>query len=81
MTQITKDQHFVPKFYLKQFAREKKIQVFDVRARRIGKPRPYVSVCYEKGTVKLSGILGFWRRHRSSVERRINNLGTCRGAD
>ena len=33
------------------------------------------------GTVKLSGILGFWRRNRSSVERRINNLGTCRGAD
>ena len=32
-------------------------------------------------TVKLSGILGFWRRNRSSVERRINNLGTCRGAD
>ena len=27
------------------------------------------------GTVKLSGILGFWRRKRSSVERRINNLG------
>ena len=48
MTQITKDQHFVPKFYLKRFAREKKIQVFDVRTRRIGKPRPYVSVCYEK---------------------------------
>ena len=48
MKQITKDQHFVPKFYLKQFAREKKIQVFDVRARRIGKPCPYVSVCYEK---------------------------------
>ena len=35
----------------------------------------------KKGTVKLSGILGFWRRNRSSVERRINNLGTCRGAD
>ena len=33
------------------------------------------------GTVKLSGILAFWRRNRSSVERRINNLGTCRGAD
>ena len=33
------------------------------------------------GTVKLSGILGFWRRNRSSVERRINNLGTCQGAD
>ena len=34
-----------------------------------------------EGTVKLSGILGFWRRNRSSVERRINNLGTCQGAD
>ena len=33
------------------------------------------------GTVKLSGILGFWRRNRSSVERRINNLGTYQGAD
>ena len=33
------------------------------------------------GTVKLSGIPGFWRRNRSSVERRINNLGTCQGAD
>ena len=33
------------------------------------------------GTVKLSGILGFWRRNRSSIERRINNLGTCQGAD
>ena len=33
------------------------------------------------GTVKLSGILGFWRRNRSLVERRINNLGTCQGAD
>ena len=48
MKQITKDQHFVPKFYLKQFAREEQIQVFDVRARRIGKPRPYASVCYEE---------------------------------
>ena len=35
----------------------------------------------KRGTVKLSGILGFWRRNRSSVERRINNLGTCQGAD
>ena len=35
----------------------------------------------DEGTVKLSGILGFWRRNRSLVERRINNLGTCRGAD
>ena len=35
----------------------------------------------KEGTVKLSGIPGFWRRNRSSVERRINNLGTCQGAD
>ena len=34
-----------------------------------------------EGTVKLSRILGSWRRNRSSVERRINNLGTCQGAD
>ena len=34
-----------------------------------------------RGTVKLSGILGFWRRNRSSVERRINNLGSGQGAD
>ena len=33
------------------------------------------------GTVKLSGILGFWRRKRSAVECRINNLGSGRGAD
>ena len=46
--QITKDQHFVPRFYLKRFALEGLIQVFDVRAMRIGKPRPFGSVCYEK---------------------------------
>ena len=48
MKQITKDQHFVPRFYLKRFAKEGQIQVFDVQAKRIGKPRPYGSVCYEK---------------------------------
>ena len=48
MKQITKDQHFVPRFYLKRFEGEGKIQIFDVRAKRIGKPRPYASVCYEK---------------------------------
>ena len=46
--QITKSQHFVPRFYLKRFALEGLIQVFDVRAKRIGKPRPFGSVCYEK---------------------------------
>ena len=48
MTQITENQHFVPRFYLKRFAGEGQIQIFDVRAKRIGKPRPYASVCYEK---------------------------------
>ena len=48
MAQITGKQHFVPRFYLKRFAKEGQIQVFDVRARRIGTPRRYVSVCYEK---------------------------------
>ena len=48
-------------------------------------PPVATSVYYEyrnrTGTVKLSGILGFWRRNRSSVERRINNLGSGQGAD
>ena len=48
MTQIIGKQHFVPRFYLKRFAKEGQIQVFDVQAKRIGKPRPYGSVCYEK---------------------------------
>ena len=33
------------------------------------------------GTVKLSIILGFWRRNRSSAERRINNLESGQGAE
>ena len=48
MEQITRDQHFVPRFYLKLFAKEGQIQVFDVRAKRIGNPRHYGSVCHEK---------------------------------
>ena len=39
MTQITRNQHYVPRFYLKRFAKEGQIRVFDVRAKRIGKPR------------------------------------------
>ena len=50
MTQITGKQHFVPRFYLKRFAKEGQIQVFDVRAKRIGKPRPYGSVCYARSS-------------------------------
>ena len=48
MKQITKNQHFVPRFYLKRFARDGQVHVFDVRAKRIAKPRSYTSVCYEK---------------------------------
>ena len=48
MKQITKEQHYVPKFYLKRFAREGQIQVLNVKAKQIGKPRLYGSVCYEK---------------------------------
>ena len=34
-----------------------------------------------RGVSGTVGILGFWRRNRSSVERRINNLGSGQGAD
>ena len=33
------------------------------------------------GTVKLSRILVFWRRNRSALELRINNLGSVQGAE
>ncbi len=33
------------------------------------------------GMFKLSGILGFWRRNRSALELRINNLGSVQGAE
>ena len=45
MTQITKKQHFVPKFYFKRFAKEEWIQVFNVRAKRIERSRHYGSMC------------------------------------
>jgi hypothetical protein len=44
----TSKQHFVPQFYLKRFADEKKfLQVLDLKNWRIGSPRPYPSVGYE----------------------------------
>ena len=33
------------------------------------------------GIVTLSGILGFWRRSRSALQRRIDNLGCVQGAE
>ena len=48
MTQITENQHFVPQFYLKRFSKKGQIQVFDVRAKRIGRPSSCKKECYEK---------------------------------
>jgi Protein of unknown function (DUF4238) len=48
MKQVTKEQHFVPKFYLGNFADGEMIQVLKLRERRIGKARPYTSVCYDR---------------------------------
>jgi hypothetical protein len=46
---ITEDQHFVPRFYLKQFADAKGfVQVLDLKQRRVSKPRPYAAVGYER---------------------------------
>lgn len=47
--QITEDQHFVPKFYLKGFADAKgNLNIYDADQTRISKPRPYSSVCHDK---------------------------------
>ena len=48
MTQITRHQHYVPAFYFKRFAKEEQIQVFNVRAKRIEKPRHYRSMCHKE---------------------------------
>ena len=51
MTQITRHQHYVPAFYFKRFAKEEeewRIQVFNVRAKRIEKPRHYGSMCHKE---------------------------------
>ena len=43
--------------------------------------RVNISSMYWAGTIKLSGILGFWRRNWSALERRINNLGSVQSAE
>ena len=48
MTQITRNQHYVPKFYFKRFAKEEQIQVFNVRAKRIEQSRRYGSMCHKE---------------------------------
>lgn len=45
----TKKQHFVPQFYLKNFADPQgKLQALDIKNKRIGNPRPYQSFGYER---------------------------------
>lgn len=45
--QITKDQHYAPKFYFKRFADEEGwLQVLDIRNGRLIKPKPFSGVCY-----------------------------------
>ena len=51
MTQITRHQHYVPAFYFKRFAKEEeewRIQVFNVRVKRIEKSRHYGSMCHKE---------------------------------
>ena len=44
----TKKQHFVPQFYLKNFAdAQGKLQALDIKNKRIGNPHPYQSFRYE----------------------------------
>lgn len=46
---MTKKQHFVPKFYLKRFADEKNfVEVLDLDKKELLKPYPYSGVCYEE---------------------------------
>lgn len=47
--QITEDQHFVPKFYMRRFANEKGfLEVLDRQKGKLIKPRPYSGVCYSQ---------------------------------
>jgi hypothetical protein len=47
--QITGNQHFVPKFYFKPFANDKKmLEVFDVERIKVAKSKHYKAVCFEK---------------------------------
>ena len=47
MTNPTKKQHFVPRFYLKNFANEQGfVHVLDIAKKRLGTPRPYAGVGY-----------------------------------
>lgn len=44
--QITKKQHFAPRFYFKRFAVENMLQTLDIQKGKVIKPQPYSGVCY-----------------------------------
>lgn len=44
--QITKKQHFAPRFYFKRFAVDNLLQTLDIQKGRLIKARPYSGVCY-----------------------------------
>lgn len=44
--QITKKQHFVPRFYFKRFAVNNMLQTLDIKNRKLIKAQPYSGVCY-----------------------------------
>lgn len=47
--QITKDQHYVPVFYLKNFANEKNfVNVLKIKEGVTGRPKPYSGICYKQ---------------------------------
>ena len=46
--EVTKNQHYVPKFYLKRFVNnDEKLEILDCKHRRMSKPRATKSVCSE----------------------------------
>jgi len=44
--QITKKQHYAPKFYLRRFADGNSLQTLHLKSGKIIKPQPYSGVCY-----------------------------------
>jgi hypothetical protein len=44
--QITKKQHFAPRFYFKRFAVDNLLQTLDIQKGKLIKARPYSGVCY-----------------------------------
>lgn len=82
--QITEDQHFVPKFYLKRFADSQGfLDVLDVKKRQLARRRSYGGVCYDKffyGAVtgqqdEVSRVIEKWLQQiESEVARKLPGI-------